>query len=535
MTALHSLLAVYGAIDESVVQAKDPEWSALVERYLPGTTGENQRGWFADIQRLVGRLAVDPAGAGFKPLADALSELNAEAGQMRPPQDTGKKPRRGPAPKADDSTPPAGDAPPTPAPLTIGHIGQALYVTAVVRKLAPHAPATSVDFTPIAEDSVNLDDIFGLAGELPLQAGPTSPSRIQQLKELLESDAFTGLDAWPNLMQTAVAAEIALVTKEVAVVPPFCVVGTSRSAVTDTGTATATAAVTLIDDHYCAVLTTDSWRNTPGLTVDKVKRIVDPRNWDKLCAFFCQMDPLPPDSDGASQVLEHVSTNKDVYRMKTALKNWRRDYEGGGIVNYELADNREGTGDSQLVLVDSGFIHISKNVKDDGTENGVRIKTSKMVAIQGASVTATAIFVPLMGWAAIGDSMLFDNATRPEGELGTLETWTTSPEAPAGGPAGAIPADELPPELPPDSRGLLVAEAIRMLAKSIDQTSTTTAALVDKWYSGNLTLPDIVRHSTELGGRLASEPWRFLAELSNQIGTAPPQGPRQGTNGGGSP
>ena len=45
MATLHSLMAVYGALDRAVVRTGHQSVAAAVERYLPGTTGSNS-GWF---------------------------------------------------------------------------------------------------------------------------------------------------------------------------------------------------------------------------------------------------------------------------------------------------------------------------------------------------------------------------------------------------------------------------------------------------------------------------------------------------------
>src|SRR3954452_17888029 len=56
MATLQSLMALYGALDTAVVESgNDPAVAAVVERYLPGTTGPNA-GWFREIQEFVDRL-----------------------------------------------------------------------------------------------------------------------------------------------------------------------------------------------------------------------------------------------------------------------------------------------------------------------------------------------------------------------------------------------------------------------------------------------------------------------------------------------
>src|ERR1700752_473260 len=52
---LFNLLALYAALDQAVMQSRTPDIAATVERFLPGTTGVNQRGWSVELQSFLGR------------------------------------------------------------------------------------------------------------------------------------------------------------------------------------------------------------------------------------------------------------------------------------------------------------------------------------------------------------------------------------------------------------------------------------------------------------------------------------------------
>ena len=52
---LYYLLALYAALDQAVTEFDDPNIARTVERFLPGTTGENQRGWSSDLAGWLGR------------------------------------------------------------------------------------------------------------------------------------------------------------------------------------------------------------------------------------------------------------------------------------------------------------------------------------------------------------------------------------------------------------------------------------------------------------------------------------------------
>jgi hypothetical protein len=532
MAALHSLLALYGAFDQSVVEANDPGWTARVAQFLPATTGENQRGWFSEVKRLVDQLAPDVRAAQFPGVEAALDDLTAVANVI--------------SAFRDPLTPPSENDPPL---LTTTDIAQLLYIFAAGMMLAPDAPRTSVDFTAFLDPpGGSVESIMGLAAE-PLTtiyraAGRFAGSRTEEsrgeqafgLMNLIPTE-FTSHRSWPRFMSRALDQN--LISVEVATAP-IALAGINAGASHPEKGSHAAAAVAKLDGTYCAVLTTDCWQEAKGLTVDAVKKIVDPCNWARLSPFFCQMDRLGPDARGASQVLEHVSTDKKIYQLKTALKNWREDFDGGAVLNYELADTRVGTGDSGLVLVDSGYIRILDNKLPNGTVKGVRIKTSKMVAIQGTSVTATAMLMLSLGWAAASNAMLLDNAVNPPQGGDPLVPWSTNPEKPggstvvgAGGTPGQQPGSP-PPQVPVGATGALVKEAARMWADCVQATTTDATKIMNKWYQRELTIQDIVEYTTALGGRLASEPWRYLDEMSKRLPAtpSPPKTPQDKAEGG---
>ena len=81
MGKLHSQLALYGSIDDEVVSRDDPRTTEIVERFLPGTTGYGQRGWYRELRTFIDRLA--PSGSVQFPTRDeAILDL---AGQVLQP------------------------------------------------------------------------------------------------------------------------------------------------------------------------------------------------------------------------------------------------------------------------------------------------------------------------------------------------------------------------------------------------------------------------------------------------------------------
>jgi hypothetical protein len=57
---------------------------------------------------------------------------------------------------------------------------------------------------------------------------------------------------------------------------------------------------------------------------------------------------------------------------------------------------------------------------------------------------------------------------------------------------------------------------------------------MNKWYQRELTIQDMVEYTTALGGRLASEPWRYLDEMSKRLPATPslPKTPQDKAEGG---
>ena len=50
MSKLHAQMALFGSIDEVVCRSDDHSYRGHVEKFLPGTTGIGQRGWYGELQ-----------------------------------------------------------------------------------------------------------------------------------------------------------------------------------------------------------------------------------------------------------------------------------------------------------------------------------------------------------------------------------------------------------------------------------------------------------------------------------------------------
>jgi len=521
MAVGHSLLAVYGAFDQVVMENPDEQVRARIEQFLPGTTGPGQRGWYAQIQEFVRRHATDPAAAEFPTLDDAFDELTGRGGGFdAASQVVGPRER---------------------ARLT--------YAAAAMRNLVDSGMMPRERIPSLETFNTDrLNEALSQAGDSTSSSGSAAPmpgdQRLNRLMGMMST--FSGRDDWTSMM--AEAADEGLVTPDIAAIPAISVLGESTGPVITLGNAAAdalqgesrgkcTGEVIDSDGVLCALLTTEFERST--ISIDKVKSIVDPLNWDNCNKFFVHMQKLKP-AGGRSQVLEYVSTDKDLYVIKTALKYWKQEQGGSAVINYDLSDNRKGTGDTGQVRVDSGYIVL--NPINDG--QGTRVLTSKMVAIDGLSPTAVAIYASVLGWVAIGEMMMFDCALRASAAKqpgDPLVPWQNSPEVDAENHASISQSTTTGsgaggPRVPPVA-GILMAEASSRMADFIESTTKDAAVIADKWVKGTLSVKEVADYTSKVGARLASEPWRLLDDMLNRIPTGPSAGSpsADGPEGGGSP
>lgn len=519
MVPTHDLLALFGALDRSVVAANDSQWTQLVETYLPGTTGPGRQGWYDQVLTLMRRLAPNPAGIPTPSLDGALQNLSQTIQAS-----------------ADSDAPH----------LAPAHKGHLLYAAAILDCLASRAPA-GTEIAALAGNRDVLDDFYGLVGHRPATDQTATDtgtetdarsSRIGAIRNRLTPENFPHNAAWPQVISGILRDEHTAIAPEIASIPPVFAAGSMKISPAAGQSTQAGAAVTEIDGTLCAVLTTDASR--ADVEIAAVKAIVDPLNWDQLSRFFTRMSKLPCNAKGASQVLEHVSTQPDAFQLVTALKYWKEDLGSAGIINYELSDSRAGTGDNGMLLIDNGYIHIGPNVRDGKVQPGVRIKTSKAVAIEGCSVTATTMLVHLLGWSALGNSMLFESTKRDAGSYARpLVGWQVSPEIPA---ATTAAAPGVPPQGPPTPSiqapagafAAMFGQMTELWMQALVQTTTSATSLATKWSTNNLTVQDLIDESTKLGGQLASGPWQYLAATERRLG-APPASDGTPANSGGNP
>ena len=235
-----------------------------------------------------------------------------------------------------------------------------------------------------------------------------------------------------------------------------------------------------VNGQFCTVITTRL--DNVDVSVDDIKKVLDPLNWPKYCSFFKKMKELGRDSNKWTRVLEEVGTD---FSLKTTLKYWKGELEDSSVfVNYDLDDHRStADGDDGWVQVDNGYILVTPKGKDH-----VDIFTSKEIAIPGLSPTATAVLACQLGWAEVGEHM-FDAAKRlAESGKGAaqpagLKRWKLSEEQSPGAPAA--PTGALAARLPRGLRGDLIAAVID---EANDFVTSASASPASSPPAGNMAL-----------------------------------------------
>ncbi|MEB3030870.1 hypothetical protein [[Mycobacterium] nativiensis] len=463
-TAAQSLLALYGALDQAVTNTGDPEIEAIVERYLPGSTGTNA-GWYEELLGFLNRSSEQGAGGPESPAAPDLGEALTV---LR---------HHGPAPAQsrrmmDAGQDAAADAP-QPVTLTAVQLSRMAYAIGALSHLPGYYPPEQWD----AEFTQTLQ----LAG----------PGNGAELLNVLRHD-FGGRNDWPQVVLSG------YLTADVAAVPQCY------------------PQIKWVRGRLCVVLTTEF--TSTKVSLNDLTNVIDPLNWARCLPFFCAMDPMPIRPDGWSRVLEHFSTLCGIAampQMLTPLKYWK----GPGIaepvpqptawVDYMLDDDPvPGEHGDGAMVVDEGFIRMTSTVGDPAL-HGVQVRTRKVVGFRDLGWFPTALFACVLGYGYEGVQMLLGGVAKraQEGPAGWTP-WQPSTAA-AGQPASPTPPGKPTPPAQPDPTQRAVTLAIEMLNDCIDEMSQRSASLAAKWAGGAPPVEESITFAADLAARLATDPWRY--------------------------
>lgn len=293
-----------------------------------------------------------------------------------------------------------------------------------------------------------------------------------------------------------------------------------------------TPSVHQYDGFQCVVI--DASFGRPDIYLHNLKDVADPLNWHRNYPHaFCQMDSQDPDirSDGWSRVLETVGLGCDVgwQRLVTPLKYYKS--EPGldqATLQYDLDKSGPSYGDGR-VKVDRGFIKMWANGNP-----GVWVKTRKIVHIEGLLPAAQAPFVCGSGYASMAAEMLFGNAKNPPPDTvpwqpsptsttsttSTSTTSTTKTGSTAGGPSTRAKTTG------PTSN--FASATTQAWLDCVTDLTDKYLQLSTKWWQNQLTVDDLVTYTQDVGGEMASAPWRLIQALSQ-----PPDSPTDGGTPGG--
>jgi hypothetical protein len=524
-TPAQAVLALYGALDDAVTSTGSAEIEAIVSRYLPGSTGPNA-GWYEQLLVYLGQRGPSFTDQASVPiLARALTVLKQQ-GAARVPQmqsqpkatseqgegelavstagikKTAKKTagaKKAGVKKAGKKANARGDsldadAPDEPRPLSTVQKSRMVFAIGTLSQLPGSYLRNEVGDT--------WQEQFSQA--LEVAGGPPKSSELLDFMRLHLNDR----DGYPKVLE--LAAEKGLIDRAVALVP-LC-----------------QPKLMTVRGYPCLVITTEF--PSAEVSLDDLKKVIDPLNWAKcLSTFFCRMHGEQDRDDGWSRVLEHVSTTCWIAptHMKTPLKYWksedRVDKQPPTIcVEYALDDEPldDAKGDGPIVI-DEGFIRMT-STGSDSTENGVRVRTRKVVGFRNAALTPWGVLACSMGYGDQGIDMLLGGVERWKADDGKGWTaWKESKPPSASGPAQetdkpvqeAVKPAQAAQAVDTDTSRRAVELAVEMLNECIDDMSEKSAAIAAKWASGVVPVAETMAFSTDLASRLAIDPWRYLERL----------------------
>ena len=519
LNLLQSQLSFFGAIDQAVLYAQQGHGEnpdtvlRTVEALLPGTTGFGQAGWYRELEQFANRPGVRNPGlrsVAFPTVEQALEYLQATDHEQRMQLATaalGGEPTTEPSPEpsAEATTePPSPPVPRPPAEPTPEHpAGPAELPEGVgnydtyhdpVLARATYAAMVLANIANLGGLPPGLSDIPDLPAQImaaavnfwggtPENFNPGDPTSDPTVRSLLnEAKRIKSRKQWHTFAAKKVTEKFADQS-----LPCF-------------GTLEADG------DQYCSTLYTNATDN--DLSVNDIKKIVDPRNWSLCCKFFCTVvaQYKPYAKHGWSRILETIGPECSEWCLHTALIfYYGRDDSGGIFVNYDLDTNRQG--DSGMVEVDNGYIWITPLNGTDPSKKGVRIRTSKQERVQGLSPTATSALGCLLGWGDAANELLSGTARKViDGKIpgATLASFALTPpnsytsQMDSGVPQPPAPGAHA--TLPPNFANT-VDDVRKLLNDLIDRTRDVTADAATRWLDG-MSREDVKKITSEIGTNL---------------------------------
>lgn len=475
MSALRSILELFGTLDTAVARSNDPQVLETVNSLIPGDPANT--GWFPELDAFMfpgGNTTDTTLGRVFDPpraeadFALALVDIIDFA-----------------------------QASPDPEPLTIPEKARLAYGIAAANRLNAVVPG-SVPGWIDDEDALNTLLIEAFQYAAPLVEGSSGPladtrealgTSINEVRSLFAG--LAGFEAWGGVARALADAGF---------IDP-------RAAHTLVESAT----VVPIDGIKSLIIDTEF--ESDDVTLNQVKAVVDPRNWHRnYPAFFEKMDPKGKRTDTWRKVVETVGVTAIPYsrRLRTHLKFFKSEttvaYKHAARLDYDLNDPvPDELGDKQID-VDRGYINMrGKGQTPD--DPGVVVRTRKVAHIRGIRPETQARFAFIFGYTAGALDMMIGSATRPGRTEPPYYPWADKDDYPPDALQAAPPAGNT-----------VASTAFKMAVKFAEDVTVRNLDLADKWLSGDLKIQDLADYSNEFGARLAGDPWKFLQAINQPKG-----------------
>jgi hypothetical protein len=476
MATLRALLEVFGSLDTAVINSNDPRVGEIADLFIPGTSSNTE--WYRELEAFMVPVA-DEHGNGARTEAnavDALKEINFDRTQeTRPP--------------------------------TIPELSRLVYAIGAIIRIKSVVPSAPL---PRLDDPVEENDNWNLLGNVLALAGPDAEftdnrarlddTRLNEVTELI-ANGFTSWRAWYDVSNKLAA--MGVLKAEIAAVP-LC-----------------QAAVVTVNGIESVVVDTEF--SSSDVSLNMLKRVVDPRNWaSNYPSFFCKMEDKGLRADKWRKVKETVGfcylDEPFGRRLVTKLKFHKTTTQETGLntarLDYDLNDPvPDDEGDGQIT-VDRGFINMWTAPGKGPTDKGVFVRTRKVAHINGLRPYTMKRFVCIFGYAYGTIEMLFGSAQYPDMKFPYAE-W----DEPVEDPTHTV--DPTPAKPPGQSNNTAVSTAIKIIADCANDLSVKNLDLIDSWMSGKLTVDELANYSTEVGARLASDPWKLIRAITKAKGGNP--------------
>jgi hypothetical protein len=460
MAALRSLLALYGALDEVIIRTENPGVAETVDAFLPKASANT--GWYSEIETFFFR-------ANAQPTPDvnvALTEIVTDVVNGNP-LSTAQKSR----------------------------LFFAVSAITRVRQVEPNAfpslPPPQQEESEQGQDPA-LDNWLAYALTAVGPATNSEEFRKTQATVLRNEVAVR----FPNRQSfydfRAYAASQKWIVEETLGIP-LC-----------------QATIVNIDGIESVVVDTEAC--SKSVSLNELKAVVNPFNWNSNYRdFFCDMIAArrPERDDQWRRVLEVVGfCQYGGKNLTTMLKYYTTEYldKYEARLDYDLDERQGPEGDGQ-VTVDRGYINMWSTVNDAG-KGGVKVRTRKVVHINGLLPYAQARLVCITGYASASNEFLFGAASNPPPHPKEFKHYAVPP--PAADETATVTAGGAPVPTA-DHVG---TTAVKLWTDTVRYLTTDYFNLAGKWVTGNVRVEDVADYSKQVTSRLAKAPADFLDAVS---------------------